>query len=173
MNSLTTEDSLATEDIFAVIVLLPNEDVKKTIADIISPFIHYRSDYYEDTLNIKIECYTRWEPSRNDDPFLIKINEIDTSWFYLTINEGESTEAFTNWDKRKDRPILRNIKAILDTASFSICCLNFDDISPQFILSNYSDDDSIALTMISFTIRLSNGKYIEYNEPKNLDSSCK
>ena len=142
-------DSLETEDLFQAIVLLPNDDVKKAIGQSISSFIHDRSFYHEDTLNITIECSAFWETSRNDDPFLIKIIEIDTSWFYLTINEDESTETSMNWKKGKDRPILQTIKAILDTGSFSLCDLNYDE-SPQSILSSYYD--SIARTDISFTI---------------------
>ena len=150
-------DSLETEeDIFQAIVLLPNDDVKKAIGQSISSFIHDRSFYHEDTLKITIECIAFWETSRNDDPFLIKIIEIDTSWFYLTINEDESTETSMNWEKGKDRPILQTIKAILDTGSFSLYCFNYDDVSPQSILSRYYD--SIAKTEISFTMRLTNGK---------------
>ena len=149
-------DSLVCEDFFEVIVLSPNDDVKKAIGDSMLSFILNHSDYYGDTLIIKIECNARWETSRNDDPFLIRINEIDTSWFYLTINEGESTETSMNWKKEKDRPILKTIKAILDTGSFSLYCFNYDDVSPQSILSRYYD--SIAKTEISFTMRLTNGK---------------
>ena len=149
-------DSLVCEDLFEVIVLSPNDDVKKAIGDSMLSFILNHSDYYGDTLIIKIECNARWETSRNDDPYLIRINEIDTSWFYLTINESESTETSMNWKKEKDRPILKTIKAILDTGSFSLCCLNYDDVSPQSILSGYYD--SIAETEISFTMRLTNGK---------------
>ena len=147
-------DSMVCEDFFEVIVLLPNDDVRKSIGERISAYVSNRSDYYEDTLKIKIECNASWETSRNKDPFLIKINEIDTNCFYLTLNSGESAETLMNWGKKKYRPILRAIKTILDTGSFSLCCLNCDDVSPQSILSRYYD--SIAETEISFTMCMSN-----------------
>ena len=145
---------LATEDLFEVYVLVPHDDVKKTIGESISSSIFNRTDYYGDTLYIEIECNACWKTSRNNDPYLIKINEIDTDWFYMRINEGTSAETVMNWVNEKDRPILQTIKAVLDTGSFSLYCFNYDDVSPQSILSRYYD--SIAKTEINFTLSLSN-----------------
>lgn len=130
------EDSFIMEDFFEIEILSPNNDTKKAIGEYVSSFIRNSSDYCEDTLNIEINCFASWEPSRNDNPYLININEIDTDWFYLTINEGESTENSINWAKRKDRQILQPIKEILEAGTFYIFCDNCD-VSPQNLLDRY------------------------------------
>ena len=148
------ETDVETEDLFLAIVLSPNDDVKKTIVDNLSSYILNRLDYYGDTWCIDIVCDAIWDTSRNNDPFLIKINEIDTSLFLLTINEGEYAETLMDWRNGKDRPILQTIKAILDTGSFSLSSLNYDDISPRSILNSYFD--SVVTTPINLTMCLSN-----------------
>ena len=146
------EDSVVMEDYFEVDVFIPNDDVKEAIGKKMLSFIPNDID----STCIQIECNAIWNVSDNDNPYSIRVVEIDTSWFYLTINEGKATESIMNWGRLTDRPILQTIKAILDTGTYSLCCINHDDVSPQSLLNRYYD--SIAETEIKLKMCLKTDK---------------
>lgn len=150
-------DSIVIEDFFEVDVFKPNDDVKKAIGESLMPLISNRLDYSRDSTCIQIECHAIWDASRNTNPYSIKINEIDTNWFFLTINEGLDTEISIDWDRLSDRQILRTIKTILDSGTYSLCCINFDNVTSQSILNRYHNFGSIARTDINFKMWLRKG----------------
>ena len=152
------EDSVVMEDVFEVDVFKPNNDVKEAIGESLLSLIPNRFTFEGDSICIKIECHTKWNVSENTNPYSIRIDEIDTNLFFLTINEGLDTETTMVWGKPSDRPILRTIKTILDTGTYSLCCINIDDVTPQSILNMYHDFGSIAMTDINFRMCLRNGK---------------
>ncbi len=156
------ENSIIIEDYFEVAVLEPNDAVKKTIENVFLPLISDCPVYHKDSTCLNIECNAIWDVINNEDPSSIRVISMDTTWFYLTINEGESTEVTMNWDSPQERHILRTIKSILDTGTFSLYCINHDDVSPKRLLKAYFD--SIARTEINCTLCLSNGNR---NTPNN------
>ena len=153
-NNSNRADSLVIEDYFEVPGLIPNNNVKKAIGKNVLSCISGRFDYDIDTVCAQVECNAIWNVSECTDPSSIKVIEIDTSWFYLTINKGKTTESIMNWSCLADRPILQYIKKILDTGTYSLYCVNYNDVSPQSLLNNYID--SVAKTEISFKVFLSN-----------------
>ena len=141
-------------DHFEIDVLKPHDDVKKTIDECVSSQIYDYSMSSNDAIRIRIECDAIWEPSNNANPLSIKIAEVDTSWFYLTINEGLRTETTMNWRSPSDRALLQTIKTILDTSTYSLQCVNRDDITPQSILDAYVGP--FAETRIDFKMCIGN-----------------
>lgn len=152
------KDSLIMEDIFEIDVFRPTDIVRNSIGELLLSLHQNRFDYLGDSICIQIECSTSWNPSRNTNPYSVKINEIDTDWFFLSINEGVDTEISMDWDKLSDEPILRTIKTILDTGTYYLCCINHVDVTPQSILDRYHDFDTNARTDINFKMWLINGK---------------
>ena len=142
------------EDYFEVHVLIPNNDVKESIGKNVLSFISSRLNYDIDNMCAQVECNAIWKVSNIDDPSSIKVIEIDTSLFYLTINEDSDTETLVTWDNVSAMPLLQTIKTILDTCTYSLYCENHNDVSPNFLLSSYID--SIAETEIYFKICLKN-----------------
>jgi hypothetical protein len=151
------EDSIVTADHFEVGVLEPSDAVKKTIENAFLPLISDYPVYHKDSICLNIECNAIWDVTNNEDPSSIRVISMDTTWFYLTINEGGSTELIMNWDTPKERSVLRTIKSILDTGTFSLYCINHDDVSPKRLLNAYFD--SIARTEINCTICLSDSSW--------------
>ena len=143
-----------TVDHFEVDVLIPNDDVKKAVEKSTYNLINSHTIDSNDTIRIRIECDAIWEPSNNANPLSIKIAEVDTSWFYLTINEGLRTETTMNWRNPSDRALLHAIKTILDTSTYSLQCVNCDDITPQSILDTYVGP--FAETRIDFKMCIGN-----------------
>lgn len=151
------ENSIIIEDYFEVAVLEPSDAVKKTIENAFLSRISDYPVYHKDSICLNIECNAIWDVTNNEDPSSIRVISVDTTWFYLTINEGGSTELIMNWDIPKERPVLRTIKSILDTGTFSLYCINHDDVSPKRLLNAYFD--SIARTEIKCTICLSDSSW--------------
>lgn len=135
------------EDIFIDDFLIPNEKVKETIGEILLEFLSNCSDYHRDTISFQIECPASWNVLRNSNPSSIKITEIDTNRFYLTINERTDAGTYVSWNNIFVKLLLQKIKTILDTGTYSLC-VTPDDISPQSQLSSYYD--SIVETVIYF-----------------------
>ena len=152
------EEDIIMEDFFLGDTFEPNNDVKQTINESLSSLSPNIFDYFGDSISITIHCRAMWNTSRNTNPYSIKINEVDTDWFFVTINEDFATETTMDWEKPSYRPILRTIKTILDAGTYVLCCMNIDDITPQSILNMYHDFDSIAMTDIYFKMYLKNGK---------------
>lgn len=150
------EDSIVTEDHFEVGVLEPSDAVKKTIADVFSSLFRINPVCHKDSICLNIECNAIWNVANNEDPSSIRVIDMDTTWFYLTIDEGEDTEVIMNWDRPTERPLLRTIKTVLDTGTFSLYCVNHDDVSPKRLLNAYID--SVAKTEINLTMCIRNGK---------------
>ncbi len=150
------ENSFIIEDYFEVGVLEPDDAVKKTIEDVLGGLVSEYPVSHKDSICINIECNAVWNVLNNERTSSIKVTSIDTSWFYLTIDEGECTEVIINWDKPTEKPILRTIKSILDTGTFSLYCINHDNVSPERLLNAYID--SLVETEINFKMYLTNGK---------------
>lgn len=151
------EDSLITEDYFEVGVLEPSDAVKKTIANVFSSLFRIDPLCNKDSICLKIECNAIWNVANNEDPSSIRVIGMDTTWFYLTIDEGSDSELTMNWNRPTERPILRTIKTILDTGTFSLYCINHDDVSPQRLLDAYIN--SVAETEIYLTMCIRNGNW--------------
>ena len=139
-------DSDVVEDYFEVDVLVPNEETFSEIGEKTSNWTFYCLLDDKDSICMHIECFAIWNVSRNKDPHAIKIIEVDTSWFYLTIHDG--SEYIMSWRNQSDRPLLWAIKTILDTSTYSLVCINHDYVSPQTLLNDYID--SVVETKISF-----------------------
>ena len=155
------EDSIVMEDVFEIDVFKPNDEVIRSIDDSLSSIIPPLFEHLEDSICIQIECHASWNTSSNPDPYSITINEVDTNWFFVTINEGLNAETILDWDKPSDRLILRTIKKILDAGTYVLCCTNIDNINPQSILNMYHDFDSMARTDIDFKMCLRNRKDLD------------
>lgn len=145
-------DSDVIEDYFEVGVLVPTEDILPKIGEKTSNLTFDCHIDDKDSICMQIECNAIWNVSSNKDPYAIKIIEVDTSWFYLTIYDG--TEHIMSWRNHSDRPLLWAIKTILDTSTYSLVCINHDDVSPQTLLNGYID--SVAETEICFKMCLKN-----------------
>lgn len=146
-----------TVDHFEVDVLIPNDDVKKAVEKSTYSLINSHTIDSNNTIRIRIECDAIWEPSNNANPLSIKIAEVDTSWFYLTINEGLRTETTMNWRSPSDRASLQTIKTILDTGTYSLQCVNCNVITPQSLLDAYVGP--FAETRIDFEMRIDHNSH--------------
>ena len=142
------------EDIFLVDVLVPDENVKETIGESLLSIIPTLIDDYEDTICINIHGSANWNTSENNDPSSIKIINVDTCRFYITINNGTDQETLITWSRLSGRPLLRTIMTILDTGSYSLHCVNYDE-SLEKVLDSYRDYyDPIVYTDIDFEMYL-------------------
>lgn len=139
------------EEFFVVYNLIPNDNVKKTLGEGLLPFVSNLPDNYGDTIRLEIECPAFWNPLENDNMFSIKITEIETAGFYLVINDDTEAGHYLHWDRLSDRPLLRTVKTILDTGTYSLHCVEFEEWTKSFfdVCREY---DSIVRTDINFEI---------------------
>lgn len=111
------EDTSVLIDFFEWEHLESSEAVKRKISENVSYFL-YGHAAYKDAFSLHVDCKAIWNSSQNDKPSHIKICEIDTNLFYVTINPGLGSEIQMDW--HSDKPLLRIIKSILDTATYTL-----------------------------------------------------
>lgn len=156
-SNISNNDTSLIEDYFEVDVLLPSDELKEQIRESVASYFINCHIHDKDNVFIQIECNAVWDVTRNPDPSVIKIVEIDTSWFYLTISDSLSYESILNWSNPTDKEILYSVKTILDTGTYSLCCVNHDNVSSQSLLNRYIN--TIAETAINFKMRFKIGDY--------------
>ena len=149
------EEDFIMEDVFEVDLLMPTKKNKETILESLLSFMPTIYDDYGDTVCITIGGSGIWSTLENNNPYSIKINDFDTSTFFVDI-EGLDKETFIKWYRFSYRPLTQIILTILDTCSYSLHCDNFDDVSPQTLLDRFRNYDSIAYTDIFLEMCLVN-----------------
>lgn len=139
-NGKSVEDETSIiEDYLPADYLVPSEDVERTIKEKVSYFVFQNPLCHKDSLTVHISCYANFDVTNCKSPSCVKLINIDTSCFWLIINEGVNTEITMNWMNHSDNPLLKSIKSILDTGTFSLHCTD-EDISPQDLLNSYFFD---------------------------------
>lgn len=150
------------EDVFEVDLLMPSQKTKETIMESVFSFIPNLYSYFGDTICITVRGSARWSTLENNNPYSIKIIDVDTCAFQLAI-EGLNKESVMTWDRYFYQPMIQTVITILDTSTYSLHCDNDNDISPQTLFDRFRNFDSIAYTDI----------YFEMNLVKKLGSSAK
>jgi len=141
------------EDVFEVDLLMPSQKTKETIMESVLSFIPNLYSYFGDTICITVRGSARWSTLENNNPYSIKIIDVDTCAFQLAI-EGLNKESVMTWDRYFYQPMIQTVITILDTSSYSLHCDNDNDISPQTLFDRFRNFDSIAYTDIYFEMNL-------------------
>ena len=132
------EDEIIMEDVFEVILLEPNNDVKEKLSESLLHFVSFLPDNFGDTICIIIQGSADWSTLENDNPYSIKIKGIDSSWYSLWINPHTEEETGLHWNSLYYRPILQPVFATLTTGTYTLRCDNCDQ-SPEKLITRYRD----------------------------------
>lgn len=137
--TIDKNDSQIIEDRFDVYFLAPNDDIKNTINECIENQASNYALINDDSLRVFIECYAKWNVSNVESPLSIKIIEVDTAFYFMTITDSMSNKQELSWTRISDRPLLKAVKEILDTCTYSLYCLRDEEILYQKSLDIFLD----------------------------------